>query len=101
MSCCIAFLSGILALVQNVGEAEYLVTWYQYMRLAGYPAEKISILTTYNGQKALLKDVFENRCAGHPAFGRPHKVPVSYCAARLRSLQCRLCQHLRFPTVHC
>ena len=50
------------------------MTWYQYMRLAGYPAEKISILTTYNGQKALLKDVIENRCAGHPAFGRPHKV---------------------------
>ncbi|KAK9863382.1 hypothetical protein WJX84_010246 [Apatococcus fuscideae] len=59
---------------QNVGEAEYLVTWYQYMRLAGYPANKISILTTYNGQKALLRDVIENRCAGHPAFGRPHKV---------------------------
>ena len=63
-----------LGLLQNVGEAEYLVTWYQYMRLAGYPAERISILTTYNGQKALLKDVIENRCAGHPAFGRPHKV---------------------------
>ena len=59
---------------QNLGEAEYLVSVFQYMRLLGYPAEKISILTTYNGQKALLRDVIEQRCAHHPAFGRPHKV---------------------------
>ena len=44
------------------------------MRLLGYPADKISMLTTYNGQKALLKDVVERRCAHHPAFGVPHKV---------------------------
>ena len=43
-------------------------------RLLGYPASKISVLTTYNGQKALLRDVFERRCANNPAFGRPHKV---------------------------
>jgi hypothetical protein len=59
---------------QNLAEAEYVVTLYQYMRLLGYPAEKISMLTTYNGQKALLKDVVERRCAHHPAFGVPHKV---------------------------
>lgn len=59
---------------QNLGEAEYLVSVYQYMRLLGYPAHKISVLTTYNGQKALLRDVFERRCAHHPAFGRPAKV---------------------------
>lgn len=47
---------------------------YQYMRLLGYPASKISILTTYNGQKALIRDVIERRCATHPAFGRPAKV---------------------------
>ena len=61
---------------QNLAEAEYVVTLYQYMRLLGYPAEKISMLTTYNGQKALLKDVVERRCAHHPAFGVPHKVPL-------------------------
>ena len=60
--------------LQNLGEAEYVVSLYQYMRLRGYPAEKISILTTYNGQKALIRDVVERRCAGHPAFGRPLKV---------------------------
>ena len=65
-----------MLVLQNLGEAEYLVTIYQYMRLRGYPAEKISVLTTYNGQKALLRDVIERRCAGHPAFGRPLKVPL-------------------------
>ncbi|CAO0789808.1 unnamed protein product [Mucor circinelloides] len=56
---------------QNLGEAEYMVAVYQYMRLVGYPAEKISILTTYNGQKALIKDVLERRCAWNPYFGTP------------------------------
>lgn len=56
---------------QNLGEAEYVVAVYQYMRLSGYPAEKISILTTYNGQKALIKDVLERRCAWNSYFGAP------------------------------
>lgn len=56
---------------QNLGEAEYVVAVYQYMRLVGYPAEKISILTTYNGQKALIKDVLERRCAWNDYFGTP------------------------------
>lgn len=59
---------------QNLGEAEYLVSVYQFMRLLGYPAERISVLTTYNGQKHLLRDVFERRCARHPFFGRPHRI---------------------------
>lgn len=59
---------------QNLGEAEYLVSMYQFMRLMGYPANKITVLTTYNGQKNLLRDVIEQRCAGNPLFGRPHKV---------------------------
>lgn len=59
--------------MQNVAEAEYVVLAFQYMRLRGYPAQKISILTTYNGQKALIRDVIEQRCM-HPAFGRPATV---------------------------
>jgi len=59
---------------QNLGEAEYIVALYMYMRLIGYPAEKISIITTYNGQKHLLRDVIEQRCAKNPIFGRPHKI---------------------------
>ena len=59
---------------QNIEEAEYVVSVYQYMRLCGYPAEKISILTTYNGQKHLLRDVVNQRCANHPLFGAPAHV---------------------------
>jgi hypothetical protein len=55
---------------QNLGEAEYVVAVFQYMRLIGYPAEKITILTTYNGQKHLIRDVIAQRCRS-PLFGRP------------------------------
>jgi len=57
--------------VQNLGEAEYAVAIYQYMRLLGYPAEKITILAMYAGQRALINDVLDQRCAGHPFFGLP------------------------------
>jgi intron-binding protein aquarius len=46
---------------QNLGEAEFVVATFMYMRLIGYPAEKISILTTYNGQKHLIRDVVNAR----------------------------------------
>ncbi|CAG8451805.1 2657_t:CDS:10 [Dentiscutata heterogama] len=59
---------------QNLGEAEFIVAVYQYMRLLGYPSDKISILTTYNGQKALIRDVLKQRCSWNPLFGRPAKV---------------------------
>lgn len=59
---------------QNLAEAEYVVAVYMYMRLLGYPAEKISILTTYNGQKHLIRDVINARCGENPLIGRPHKV---------------------------
>jgi len=59
---------------QNLGEAEFVVATFMYMRLLGYPAEKISMLTTYNGQKHLLRDVVEARCANNPLIGRPHKI---------------------------
>ncbi|KAJ4110555.1 hypothetical protein NW765_014880 [Fusarium oxysporum] len=44
------------------------------MRLLGYPAEKITILTTYAGQRALVKDVLSHRCARNPVFGMPKAV---------------------------
>ena len=59
---------------QNLAEAEYVVAVYMYMRLIGYPSHKISILTTYNGQKALLRDVCSARCASNPLIGMPHKI---------------------------
>lgn len=57
--------------IQNLGEAEYAVAIYQYMRLLGYPASKISILTTYAGQRALIRDVLGHRCGRNPIFGLP------------------------------
>lgn len=59
---------------QNLAEAEYVVAVFMYMRLLGYPAEKISILTTYNGQKHLIRDVINKRCGENPLIGRPLKV---------------------------
>lgn len=59
---------------QNLGEAEYAVAIYQYMRLLGYAASKISILTTYAGQKALIRDVLAHRCKGNRLFGLPRIV---------------------------
>ena len=59
---------------QNLGEAEYAVAMYQYMRLLGYPASSISILTTYAGQRALIKDILGHRCAKSRLFGMPRIV---------------------------
>ncbi|OVA07623.1 Intron-binding protein [Macleaya cordata] len=59
---------------QNEGEAEYIVSVYMYMRLLGYPASKISILTTYNGQKLLIRDVINRRCTPYDFIGPPSKV---------------------------
>jgi len=49
---------------QNVAEAEYCVALFQYMVLIGYDPKKISIITTYNGQVALIKDILSQRCGG-------------------------------------
>jgi intron-binding protein aquarius len=60
--------------IQNLGEAEYAIALYQYMRLLGYPAQSITILATYAGQKALIRDVLEHRCKGNRLFGLPKMV---------------------------
>ncbi len=44
---------------QNLGEAEYVVATFMWMRRLGYPAQSITILTTYRGQKHLIRDVIE------------------------------------------
>jgi intron-binding protein aquarius len=61
---------------QNLGEAEYAVALFQFMVLIGYPPSKISILTTYNGQRALISDILAERCGeGTPLNGvRPRAV---------------------------
>ncbi len=57
----------------NIGEAEYIVAVYMYMRLIGYPKERITIMTTHNSQKDLIQDVLDRRCS-HPLFGIPRVV---------------------------
>eukprot|EP00063_Salmo_salar_P091621 XP_014066456.1 PREDICTED: intron-binding protein aquarius-like [Salmo salar] len=61
---------------RNLGEAEYCVALFMYMRLLGYPADRINILTTYNRQKHLIRDVINQRCAGNPFVGQPNKVTM-------------------------
>ena len=60
--------------IQNLGEAEYAVALYQYMRLLDYPSHKITILATYAGQRALIRDVLDHRCKGNKLFGLPRIV---------------------------
>jgi hypothetical protein len=67
----VGLLVAVLGLVGRHCGAQ--VAMYQYMRLCGYPAEKITILSTYNGQKHLLRDVLRQRC-NHPLFGMPAAV---------------------------
>ena len=40
---------------------QYVVAVFMYMRLLGYPASKITILTTYNGQRDLIEYVMFQR----------------------------------------
>eukprot|EP01083_Nonionella_stella_P249693 863101_1 len=57
---------------QNISEAEYVVNCFMFMRLIGYPRDKITILSTYNGQKHLIADIVNKKCASDPLFGAPH-----------------------------
>jgi len=59
---------------QNLGEAEWAVGLFMLLRLFGYPGDKISILTTYNGQKILIKDVLAKRCGWNPLYGWPKTI---------------------------
>jgi intron-binding protein aquarius len=59
---------------QNLAEAEYCVALFMYMRFLGYPKEAITILSTYNGQKHLIRDILRKRCASNPLIGQPKRI---------------------------
>ena len=46
----------------NLAEAEYCIALYIYMCLKGYKPEQISIITPYNGQKNLIKEIYSKKC---------------------------------------
>jgi len=39
-----------------------------YLILIGYDPMQISILTTYNGQKLLIRDIINKKCSWHSLF---------------------------------
>lgn len=82
--------------IQNLGEAEYAVALYQYMRLLGYPASKISILTTYAGQRALVKDILAFRCENQAIFGMP-KIVTTVDKYQGEQNDCKLMSELMLP----
>jgi intron-binding protein aquarius len=59
---------------QNVGEAEYAVALFMYMRMIGYPASRIALLCGYRAQVALVRDVLRTRTSWTPFFGTPGRV---------------------------
>lgn len=59
---------------QNLAEAEYVVATYMYMILKGYDPNKITILTTYNGQKFLIRDIIHQKCSWSKIFQKPRKI---------------------------
>jgi len=63
--------------IQNLAEAEYCVAVFMYMRLQGIAASRISIITTYNGQRDLIADVVQQRCAWSSVFGSPAKIATT------------------------
>ena len=50
---------------------------FMYLRLVGVPATKISIITTYNGQRDLIADIVQQRCASSALYGTPAKIATT------------------------
>lgn len=63
--------------IQNLEEAEYAVALYQYMRLLGYPRERITILSAYMGQKKLIEEIIQERCTSSSILRRVFGAPSS------------------------
>lgn len=46
----------------NIDEAEYCILLYQYMRLLGYPSDKIGIIVRSPYQKVLVEEIAATKC---------------------------------------
>ena len=58
----------------NLAEAEYCIGLFMYMCLVGYNPSQITILTTYNGQKELIKEIYTKKCGWNKLFGNIGKI---------------------------
>lgn len=58
----------------NLAEAEYCIGIFMYMCLVGYNPSQISILTTYNGQKELIKEIYNKKCGWNKLFSNIGKI---------------------------
>jgi len=63
--------------IQNLAEAEFVVATFMYMRLIGIAASRISIITTYNGQRDLIEDIMRQRCSTSYLYGSPAKIATT------------------------
>jgi intron-binding protein aquarius len=60
---------------QNLNEAEFVVAVFMFMCLIGYNPDDITILTTYKGQKDLIKDIVKQKCEMNSFFSKPpHRI---------------------------
>ena len=58
----------------NLAEAEYSIGIFMYMCLIGYDPKKISIITSYNGQKDLIKEIYNKKCFWNNIFSGIKKI---------------------------
>ena len=58
----------------NLAEAEYCIGLFMYMCLIGYNPNNITILTTYNGQKELIKEIYMKKCGWNKLFNNIGKI---------------------------
>lgn len=67
---------------ENIGEADYLVSLYRYMRLLGYPREKIDLVAVSRGQKKRIEQIARQKCK-EAFFGQPAVFTTAeYCGER-------------------
>jgi intron-binding protein aquarius len=45
-----------------------------YLVLKGIDGDRITILSTYNGQKELIREILTKKCSWHQRFGKPRKI---------------------------
>lgn len=68
-STCTCGSSGTICVgVHFVGQLKIVVSCCRY------PAKSVAIITSYNGQRALIEDIINARCSFNPLYGRPASI---------------------------